>query len=81
MGNVTLAVAFGIFATATEIALDVLKFPLLDLIVVGLILFATDLLFFVWHPYAILASAVVYLFAVIVGLVGFSWFALMLSGI
>jgi hypothetical protein len=79
MGNIALAVVFAIFATATEIALVYFGFPLVLLVVIGLGLFATDLLLITWHPVAVLASMGTYVFAAIIGVTGFSILGLIAS--
>ncbi len=79
MGNVYVAVGFAAFASVLEIVLVVLSEPLFILVTVGLVLVATDLLFVSWHPYAVLTSLGIYIFAVIVGLVGFSVLDLILN--
>ncbi|MFZ0892245.1 MAG: hypothetical protein WB778_07430 [Thermoplasmata archaeon] len=79
MGNIALAEAIAIFATATEIGLVVFGFPLVFLVVIGLGLFATDLLLIAWHPAAVLASMGTYIFSAIIGVTGFSILGLIAS--
>jgi hypothetical protein len=81
VGNPYLAVGFAAFATSLEIALVVFAFPLVLIVVVGLALAGTDLLLISFHPAAIATSFAIYLFAVAIGLVGFSWLELMSQAI
>jgi uncharacterized membrane protein YbhN (UPF0104 family) len=76
MGNVPLAVGFAIFATALEIALAFFGLPIFLLVAVALALIAADLLLISWHPLALTTSVSIYLAAVVVGIVGFSWLEL-----
>jgi len=78
---VVVDVLFAIGATALEIALVVLGFPILVLVVVFLVILGTGLLLTTWHPAGVAAGLAVYVLAVIVGLVGFSWLDLALAGV
>ncbi len=73
------AVLFALLATSLEIALGLLGAPTALVIVVGLALVATGVLFVSWHPLAVAASCGLYLLAVLAGLVAFSLLGLALQ--
>jgi hypothetical protein len=70
------AVLFAATATITEIALVVFGIPWVLIIAVSLGFLVTGFLLVDWHPAAILTSVGLYLFAVVIGSVGFYWLEL-----
>jgi hypothetical protein len=80
MSRPLVAFLFAAAATAIEIGLAVFgHLQLLELIAVGLALFATELLVISWHPLALVASASVYLTAVAIGILDFSLLGFLLT--